>query len=187
MRHFSLEQTLRPDVKAIGLESWLLSELGKAFNGLGDTSIKPYWRNRAASGSSMVRNILREFISSAEYGWLMYEGLYKGISLGTLQLIRWSMEEMTEGLWDLSEAAETAATGWKNIIGYFRCLDLKPEIAKPKEPHEYLSGPAGMKIEARAIRYKYDEDDKDEVLKGASFVINPGEMVAVVGYKLISI
>jgi ABC-type multidrug transport system fused ATPase/permease subunit len=187
MRHFSLEQTLRPDVKAIGLESWLLSEVRKAFSGLGDTSIKPYWRNRAASGSSMVRNILREFISSAEYGWLMYEGLHKGISLGTLQLIRWSMDEMTEGLWDLSEAAETAATGWKNIIGYFRCLDLKPEIAKPEQPHEYQSGPAGMKIEARGIRYKYDEDDKEEVLKGASFVINPGEMIAVVGCNLVSI
>ena len=40
---------------------------------------------------------------------------------------------------------------------------------------------AGMKIEARNICYKYDVKDEEEVLKGTSFVINPGEMIAVVG------
>jgi ABC-type multidrug transport system fused ATPase/permease subunit len=51
----------------------------------------------------------------------------------------------------------------------------------PDNPEEYVSKPAGMKIEARAIRYKYDAKSEEEVLKGASFVINPGEMIAVVG------
>jgi ABC-type phosphate/phosphonate transport system ATPase subunit len=43
-----------------------------------------------------------------------------------------------------------------------------------------------MKLEAKSIRYKYDIKNDVEVLKGASFIINPGEMVAVVGYPLLS-
>jgi ABC-type multidrug transport system fused ATPase/permease subunit len=55
-------------------------------------------------------------------------------------------------------------------------------MAKPDDPKEYISLPRGMKLEARNIRYKYDSKKDLEVLKGASFIINPGEMIAVVGY-----
>ena len=70
---------------------------------------------------------------------------------------------------------------WDKIEHFFKCVELKPEIRTPEDSVPYVRNPAGMKVEARRIRYKYDPDDEDEILKGASFLINPGSMVAVVG------
>lgn len=103
------------------------------------------------------------------------------MSLGTLHLIRSSASEVVDMLWNLSYTADSATEEWKNLVAFYRCLELKSEMQTPEDPEEYVSQPAGMKIEARAIRYKYDVKDEEEVLKGTSFVINPGEMVAVVG------
>ena len=94
------------------------------------------------------------------------------------------MNDLFDHIWDLSNAAENAAEEWKNIVAFFKCDELKPKIRAPEDCLPYVRNPAGMKVEARLIRYKYDENDENEALKGASFVINPGAMVAVVGYSL---
>lgn len=85
----------------------------------------------------------------------------------------------------LSSAADDAVEEWKNIISFFKCEELKPEIRAPEECVPYVRNPVGMKVEAREIRYKYDENDENEVLKGASFIINPGAMVAVFAFRCI--
>lgn len=166
-----------------GLESWILSQVHGAFSALGDTSTKPYWHNRATDNIQLAGIIIKNLVYSSEYCWLVYEGLYRGISLGTLELIRSSVNDVIDHIWDLSSAAEDAADEWKNIVSFFKCVELKPEIRAPEDTVPYVRNPEGMKIEARGIRYKYDPDDEEEVLKGASFIINPGAMVAVVGYS----
>ena len=75
-------------------------------------------------------------------------------------------------LWDLSYTADNATEEW---VAFYRCLELKSEIQTPENPEEYVSQSAGMKIEARSICYKYNVRDEEEVLKGTSFVLNPGE------------
>ena len=181
MRQFSLSKSLRPDVKVNGLESWLVTQLRQAFAALGDTSTKPYDKKDALATSALSRNILKNLVHSSEYCWLVYEGLNKGVSLSTLQLIRWSMDETIDQMWDLADAAVEAADEWRNIISFFKCVALKPEVKAPEKQVPYIRNPAGMKIEAKGIRFKYDRDDENEILKGVSFVINPGAMVAIVG------
>lgn len=181
MRSFAMKKSLRHHIKALGLEPWLLSQYSTAFKNLGDISIKTPWDDTANSMIYLFYQLMMDLISSAEYAWLIYEGLSKGLTLGTLQLISWTVNDMCSGMWELSSVGWSAADGWRRIIGYFKCLDLKSEIKEPAVPREYVSSPAGMKIEARGLKYKYDEKHTVEVLKGASFVINPGEMIAVVG------
>jgi ABC-type multidrug transport system fused ATPase/permease subunit len=181
IRQFSLAKRLRPDVKVNGLESWLVTQLREVFTALGDTSTKPYNRKDAVATSALGRSILKNLVHSSEYCWLVYEGLDKGVSLSTLQLIRWSLDEVIDQMWELADAAVEAADEWRNIISFFKCVALKPEIKAPENQVPYIRNPAGMKIEARGIRFKYDCDDKKEILKGASFIINPGAMVAIVG------
>ena len=181
MRKFATKTYLRPHIKALGLEAWLLSQYSTAFKNLGDTSIKGPWDDTANSLTYVFFQLMMDLISSAEYAWLIYEGLSKGVTLGTLQLISWTVNDMCNGMWELSSVGWSAANGWRRIIGYYKCLELKSEIKDPVVPKEYISTPAGMKIEARGLKYKYEEKDAVEVLKGTSFVINPGEMIAVVG------
>lgn len=79
-------------------------------------------------------------------------------------------------------SAESATRDWKTLVAFYECLEVKPEMARPENPKDYVSNSEGMKIEARDLRYKYDAKKEEEVLKGVSFVIKPGEMIAVVGY-----
>jgi ABC-type multidrug transport system fused ATPase/permease subunit len=85
-------------------------------------------------------------------------------------------------MWNIMWSADSAARDWKTMVAFYQCLEVKPEMARPENPKEYASNIEGMKIEARDMRYKYDLKKEEEVLKGVSFVINPGEMIAVVGY-----
>jgi ABC-type multidrug transport system fused ATPase/permease subunit len=181
MKTFSLNESLRRDISVTGLETWLTSEIEKSNTELGDTSTRPPWQRRASSNKSFIRHLMINLIDSLEYIWLIYEGFKRGMSLGTLHLIRSSAYQVVDQLWSLSWTAESATDDWKNLVAFYKCLDIKSEMNTPENPEPYISSPAGMKIEARAIRYKYDSKKGEEVLKGASFVINPGEMIAVVG------
>lgn len=181
MRDFALSETLRPDIKVNGLESWLLSQLRYGFFELGDKSTKPLWNKRAKDTISFLEKLSENLMYSVENCWLLYEGLHNEVSWGTLQLIRSSLDDILDHVWDLSGAADDVADDLRNLVSFFKCAELKPEIRIPEDSVPYVRNPAGMKIEARGIRYKYDPDDEDEVLRGASFVINPGTMVAVVG------
>jgi len=181
-RDFAFSEELRPDIKVNGLESWIPSQQRQAFMALGDTSTKPFWKNRAKETIPFVQTFSDHLLLWAENCWFLYEGMHNGISFGTLQLIRSSVNDLFEHIWDLSSTAEDVADEWKTIISFFKCEELEPKIRAPEDCVPYVRNPAGMKVEARGIRYKYEDDDEDEVLKGMSFTINPGAMVAVVGY-----
>jgi ABC-type multidrug transport system fused ATPase/permease subunit len=181
MKGFSLNENLRRDISATGLEPWLKSEIVNAHEELGDVSTRAPWRRRASSNRSFMRSLVVTLVDSLEYIWLIYYGLKKGMSLGTLHLISSSTSEVVDTLWNLSYTADSATDDWKNLVAFYQCLELKPQMEIPENPEPYVSNPAGMKIEARSIRYKYDIKTGEDVLKGASFIINPGEMVAVVG------
>lgn len=184
MRRFAFSEELRPDIQVNGLESWLVSQLQQSFFALGDTSTKPFWMNRATNTVQLSQNLSDIFLYWAENCWLVYAGLYNGVSLGTLQMIQSSMDDVFNHIWRLTDAADNAADEWKNIVSFFKLEDLKPEIQAPDDTKQYTRNAGGMKVEARGIRYKYDEDKEEEVLRGASFIINPGSTVAVVGYYL---
>src|SRR5579859_1060242 len=152
MRYFTIKRSLRSHIKALGLERWLLTEYHDSFNKLGDTSIKDPTENKATTLPFFIYQMTLDLMSSAEYAWLIYEGLSKGLTLGTTRLVSDAAAEMTNGIWELSSAGWIAADGWRKIIGYFKCLELKSEIENPVEPKEYVSNPAGMKIEAKGLK-----------------------------------
>jgi ABC-type multidrug transport system fused ATPase/permease subunit len=184
MHRYALRESLRPDIKVNGLETWLLTQLRQAFSALGDTSTRPFWKNRAIDNTYLIGNVIKNLLHSAEYCWLISTGLSRGVSLGTFELIRSSVDDVVDHVWNISDAAEDAVGEFRNITSFFKCLELKPEIRAPEDAQEYVRNPVGMKVEARGIRFKYKPGDKDEVLRGASFIINPGAMVAIVGYSL---
>jgi ATP-binding cassette subfamily B protein len=181
MKSFAFNYGLRRDIIVTGLAPWLISEVHQANEKLGDAITKHPGTRRASSPVAFMRYLTQNVVQSLEYIWLVREGIGQGMSLGTLHLIRTSTSEIIQKLYSLSGNADSATRDWKGLIAYYRCLELEPAIPLPENPVEYVSNSGGMKIEARNVRYKYESKKKEEVLKGISFVINPGEMIAVVG------
>jgi ABC-type multidrug transport system fused ATPase/permease subunit len=183
MKGFALEDSLRRDITVTGIAPWLTAEIADADNELGDTSTRSPWQRRALSLHSFAFHVVSEVIESLEYIWVTIRGVKSGTSLGSLHLIRDTGRDFVQMVWELSYTAEESTGDWKNLIAYYKCLEMKSEMETVDRSAVYVSQPGGMKIEARAIRYKYDTKKGTDVLTGASFVINPGEMVAVVGYS----
>jgi ABC-type multidrug transport system fused ATPase/permease subunit len=183
VQEISLNNDLRRDVKVTGIEPWLMSEMHASQLALGDTPTTPPYMQRQAGFHSFTRRLIISALQSMEYVWLAARGPKAGITLGTLHLIRASTDTIVEKLWGLSYYADSATRDWKSLIAFYKCLEIKPDLGMPEDVKEYFSSSAGMKIEAKNVRYRYDKK-KEDVLKGMSFVINPGDMVAIVGYHL---
>jgi ABC-type multidrug transport system fused ATPase/permease subunit len=179
-----LEKNLRRDIKVTGIAPWLTSEMTEANKELGDTTTRPPWDKRASSWRSFFLYIGEDIFEGFEYIWLAFRGIKLGTSIGDLQLLRDTGSEVYHMAWELSHTAQESTSNWKNLVYFYKCLETKPEMEIPWSPEPYVHRSGGMKIEARSIRYKYDIKNEAEVLTGASFKINPGEMVAVVGYSL---
>jgi hypothetical protein len=179
---FALEKDLRRDITVTGIAPWLTSEMTEANNELGDTTTRPPWDKRANSWRTFFMYLPEHIFEGFEYIWLAFRGIKLGTSIGDLQLLRDTGNDVYHMAWELSHTAQESTSNWKNLVYFYRCLETQSEMEIPPSPEEYVSRPGGMKIEARSMRYKYDVKNDAEVLTGATFVINPGEMVAVVGY-----
>jgi ABC-type bacteriocin/lantibiotic exporter with double-glycine peptidase domain len=55
-------------------------------------------------------------------------------------------------------------------------------VSKPVNPASYISDPRGMKIELRNVSFRYKEDCP-HILKDVNFIVEPGQIVSIVGYN----
>ncbi len=79
---------------------------------------------------------------------------------------------------DLSEKYNVLQSAMASSERIFNLLDTKPEIVSP--PHAKYSEPFQGKVEFKNVYFAYNEPDY--VLKDVSFLINPGEKIAIVGH-----
>lgn len=78
---------------------------------------------------------------------------------------------------DLSEKYNVLQSAMASSERIFNLLDTKPEIVSP--PQANWSEPFLGKVEFKNVYFAYNEPDY--VLKDVSFLINPGEKIAIVG------
>jgi ATP-binding cassette, subfamily B, bacterial len=75
-----------------------------------------------------------------------------------------------------------AATAMGIFGRLFEYMDMMPEIKDA--PHAEVLGTAKGKVEYRNVSFRYSKDQEDSyALKGVSFQVEPGELVAVVGHS----
>jgi len=79
---------------------------------------------------------------------------------------------------DLSEKYNVLQSAMASSERIFNLLDTKPEIVSP--PQAKWSEPFLGKVEFKNVYFAYNEPDY--VLKDVSFLINPGEKIAIVGH-----
>jgi ABC-type multidrug transport system fused ATPase/permease subunit len=99
------------------------------------------------------------------------------MTLGTLFAFMQYTQRFYWPIRDLSDRYTTLQSAMASSERIFGVLDEKEEIVDPPEP-VHITGVRG-KIEFRNVWFAYDEDNW--VLKDVSFVLQPGEKVAIVG------
>jgi len=122
-----------------------------------------------------------ELISSIAVGLIIWYGggevVRNNLSLGVLFAFIQYTEMFFRPVRDLAEKYNIFQTGMASSERIFKLLDTKIFVKQPENPIP-LKDVKG-KVEFRNVWFAYN--DEEYVLKDISFLINPGESVAIVG------
>ncbi|KAI6216879.1 Multidrug resistance-associated protein 1-like protein [Aphelenchoides fujianensis] len=181
--------------------STLCSVVGDAYNGA--SSIRVFGRVgqfRQLLNKRMDRYTEANFVEQVTSGWMkgilclltnlmimffLLAGIWTAhrgfLSLGLLGMIvnsSFSMSRMFSGLAQVFRSVETEIVSVERLKEFIN-IEREPIWAKSstKKPLEKISS---AKIEFENIWLRYREQD-DPVLKGVSFVVQPGEKIGIVG------
>lgn len=117
-----------------------------------------------------------ELISSISIGFVLFYGGYITITAGVVIAFIQYISMLIRPLRQIADRFNNIQRG---IVGAERVLGLMDEdLTMPNEGSVVKHHFEG-KIEFQNVHFAYDE--KQEVLKGISFTVNPGETVAIVG------
>ncbi|ROI07351.1 ABC transporter ATP-binding protein [Kaistella haifensis] len=117
-----------------------------------------------------------ELISSLFIGFVLFYGGYITISAGVVIAFIQYISMLIRPLRQIADRFNNIQRG---IVGAERVLGIMDEDFSLANNGEVIKHQFDGKIEFQDVKFSYD--DKQEVLKGISFKVNPGETVAIVG------
>lgn len=117
-----------------------------------------------------------ELISSLFIGFILFYGGYISISAGVVIAFIQYISMLIRPLRQIADRFNNIQRG---IVGAERVLGLMDQDLEMKNEGTLTKQNFEGKIEFQNVYFSYD--DKQEVLKGISFKVNPGESVAIVG------
>ncbi|WP_370899481.1 ABC transporter ATP-binding protein [Chryseobacterium gossypii] len=117
-----------------------------------------------------------ELISSLFIGFILFYGGYITISAGVVIAFIQYISMLIRPLRQIADRFNNIQRG---IVGAERVLGLMDEENAMPNTGKVVKDHFAGKIEFRDVHFAYDE--KQEVLKGINFKVNPGETVAIVG------
>ena len=107
------------------------------------------------------------------------------LSLGMLIAFIHLIGMMYHPLMDIAEKYTLLQSAMAGSERIFKLLDTNESIGDEGTKHIdslFEDRKVNGRIEFRDVRFSYTGSDTEEVLKGLSFSVNPGEMTAIVGY-----
>jgi ATP-binding cassette subfamily B protein len=123
-----------------------------------------------------------ELISAVAIALILWTGggmvLKETLTLGSLIAFILYAERFYRPVRDLAEKYNILQSAMASSERLFKLLDEKPEITDAEKPIEIASDHADIKFQNVSFAYS----GRDWVLQNVSFVVEPGQTVAIVGY-----
>jgi ATP-binding cassette, subfamily B, bacterial len=192
---FRFEQDATEDIRQASYYHWVLTDSSHAkeirlFN-LGSlflnrfreirTGIRGGRMNLACKGA--LADVLSQGVAVialfSSYAYIAYSTLNGSITIGDLVMYFLAFQL---GLGYIQAILGTLAGLYEDnlfLSNFYQFLDLRPAIVSPPSPVR-VPRPADQKIEFRDVHFSYPGGAKDAVT-GVNLVINPGEVIALVG------
>lgn len=131
-----------------------------------------YWHNM-----DIGRRIILNIIFFAIFAYLFVRTAQGAFTIGEMVLLIQLVNMMRFPIFNMSFIVDSTQRAIAGSKDYFNVMEMKPAVAD-KSGAPALSVPHG-KVEYDSVSFGYSE--KETVLKDISFVLNPGEKVALVG------
>lgn len=119
-------------------------------------------------------------IATAGLSWFgADEILRQRLTIGELLIFLSYLTQLYEPLNQLTHVGATVSDAGAGVQRIFEILDSKPELAEPPAPKELASVTQPPRLRFEGVSFGYDP--AAPVLRDISFIIEPGETVAIVG------
>ena len=186
MKSYAHSISMRPELTLFGLKDWVVREYQKSSNLVAEME-------RPVDQYSFRNQVYEYFTSFAQtssraimYLMVALKPDYFGIPLASLTFLEQSSQTLFVKVWGEWKRAGFVLHDLMAIQELFECIEIQPKMKPPEEPAVYESVTGGygtgMKIEVRNLSYKYP-GKKDFVLNDISFVLQPGETLALLGFN----
>ena len=178
---YKVERYREPErVKNNAKESYELGQIEKKYKKVSDRDLT-YWCWYILRSSD--RNALSEDYVNLVLAFSAFQVLFGKMSIGLLSPVySWSWG-IVDALWRLSDIEMQINKSIPAVISLKRALSLPVGIYIPKNP-VFLSKNLPLRIEFENVSYRYENKKNGSfvpVLKDISFIMEPGEKVALIG------
>ena len=186
MKYYAHSSGMRPELTLFGLKDWVVQQYTKASTAVAEME--------QPADPNTLRNRMYDWISefgqtasrASMYLLVALRPGYFGIPLPELTYLEQSSQQLFNKTYGLWKRIAYVFHDMLSIQELFECMEIQPNMKVPEHPMEYHSLASsygvGMKIECRGVGYQYP--GKGEfVLKDISFVLQPGETLALLGFN----
>jgi len=186
MKSYAHSISMRPELILFGLKDWVVKEYQKSSNIVAEIG-QPA---DPLSVSHQLYDFLMNFAQTGSraimYLMVALKPDYFGIPLASLTYLEQSSRSLFYKVWGEWKRVGYVLHDLLAIQELFECMEIQPRMKSPENPAVYESAISGlgtgMKIECRNLSYKYP-GKSDFVLKDISFVLQPGETLALLGFN----
>ncbi len=156
----------------------------KIFKSAVDIQRDFYDKNKTQAWLFGIGNVVAYLFAFAGSAFILLSqlnGLSKGlITVGEFTLIMAAVFALSDSLEQTLTSVGSVYTLSRQVGYYFQVLGMKPEIVEPDTPIVPEYATRAPRIEFRNVSFRYKEGARN-ILENLSFVIEPGENVALVG------
>lgn len=113
------------------------------------------------------------------YAYIAYQTVQGNITVGDLVLYNQAFRKAYDALWQVLQGAAGLYDDNRYLSYLFEFLNIKPRIVDPESPKP-VPRPMRQGIQFKNVYFNYPNSQR-EAIKNASFHLEPGEVIALVG------
>jgi ABC-type multidrug transport system fused ATPase/permease subunit len=176
----------RAELSMFGVKPWIIKEYSEVSNlvaGLKEKGRLQIMRHEASFFHRHVVPLLGSGSRALLYLIVAFQPNYFDMPISQLTFLENSVEGIFRTIGRLRSLLSSAIIqDMFRIRNLFECIEFKSRVSAPENPALYQSDPRGMKLEVKDVTFGYTEHSPP-VIKNVSFVVEPGQIVSIVGYN----